>query len=1090
MGPIRFQTFIRKLPNKYDVSNQMSYAEANKMIQNHVAENGGAKANPMIVYALDSQFFPDDLYQELCDDREGNRLPIEYPWLIGLFWIRRFYEFGSGNDHLQCLGNGANIDEVKTRIGNVWKLANPISRDSLIFHCPILKAADAGGVSQVTNGMKFLLKSLRPDFSLGEFYAAIERLESKANTSKGQIKAAECYEKHFVNILRTLQSGNGIGWLAEFNEHPLRLEAVQCEWGLLVNGGIRTIALRVVGRDTVKIQQGEKLYEKGAYRSYAIFTWDELKKAGINPEKAILAAGHKVAPADFEQVRLLRVSRRDHFHQFVATETDEIQAADLWVLTNDRESNPFKLGESPLATLPSRLTESPELYLHKLKLGDLDRSIPKPLSFKGQILVKIGAAPSLLPLSGESEFQFHLDPETWLVFGEETKLELRDFYGIPTNLRWSPNVECRDTGIFLSKKVGETKTTATVLLPERGYRLRVSVVFLPEEMRGSMLSENTYDQDGISWHPQTDFDTLRPRVKGAGLCPGLLTQAGEEPVQVSVPSENVHFWIREGLYTNLCFDTPLIGEKEILQQQLTVECYLPPGLNTVIWGDCIWFTSEEAGYYSLNLNERPTSAVPIAALGLRVKTQSGQEFEILKVKESPTVTVKNEICSIIFHETFRAEDWDYCLVSEGALGGSMGELVASGSCADLNCECHESVARRLLDVEQFHTDEGCSLVLGARGSHRITENPQAFFSKYPERKPTDDFYGPYVIQESNPLRTQESFSQELKGRKSTPILLPVWIRPSWGQKANIQTRSSAGFPEDFLKTDFTQGGLDSILSNALGTGENWLAHKSWGGSMLPDLLEKITSRHQYTKEGGIKPFSWRKMTSCIFLAGLSEITKGKKPDKVWLPLECVGLEHRLLGHGHHTLVQLSNTKCLLNDAPQNPRFLRFLYGGQVQLRYSDSNEFRPLSWEAVTAPTDQPSTPDWWPENGIGDFVGTPPWSAGWKALNSIYYQHIKEAGAALGRGEKGSLAHLFRRLIGWMKISGCSKERRMIFQAAALCRIHSWMGNNFGDERSKEILSVFVSQLWQDSATQKILTNDVLTVDWMLAWLHEPEFN
>ena len=68
----------------------MSYAEANKMIQNHVAENGGAKANPMIVYALDSQFFPDDLYQELCDDREGNRLPIEYPWLIGLFWIRRF----------------------------------------------------------------------------------------------------------------------------------------------------------------------------------------------------------------------------------------------------------------------------------------------------------------------------------------------------------------------------------------------------------------------------------------------------------------------------------------------------------------------------------------------------------------------------------------------------------------------------------------------------------------------------------------------------------------------------------------------------------------------------------------------------------------------------------------------------------------------------------------------------------------------------------------------------------------------------------------------------------------------------------------
>lgn len=1072
----------------------MTYAEANQNIHNHVVNNGGAQANPMIVYALNSEFLRDSIYQKLCGDRDNNRLPVEYPWLLGLFWIRRFYEFGAGNDHLQSLGSGPNIDEVRKRIRNVWKLSNPISRDSLIFHCPILKAADAGGVSQVTNGMKFLLKSLRPDFSLGEFYAAIERLESKANASKGQIKAAECYEKHFVNILRTLQSGNGIGWLAEFNEHPLRLEAVQCEWGLLVNGGIRTIALRVVGRDTVTIQQGAKHYEKGAYRSYAIFTWDELKKAGINPKESILAAGHKVAPADFEQVRLLRVSRRDHFHQFVATETDEIQAAELWVLTNDLESNGFKLGESPLATLPSRLTESPELYLHKLKLGDFDRSIPKPLSFKGQILLKIGAAPSLIPLSGESEFQFHLDPETWLVFGEETELELRDFYGNPTNLRWSPNVECRDTGIFLSKKAGETKTTATVLLPERGYRLRVSVVFLPEEMRDRMITENTYDQDGISWRPQTDSDTLRPRVKGTGLCPGLLTLAGEENIQVSVPSENVHFWIREGLYTDLCFDTLLICGEEILSKQITVECYLPQGLNTVTWGGCIWFTSEEAGYYSFDLSERPKYADHREALGLRVKTQSGHEFEILKVKESPTVTVNKGICSIVFPKTFRVEDWDYCIVSEGALGGSIGEHVAYGGCAELNCDSSESVDQMLLHVEQLHPDEGCSLVLSARDSHSLTDNAQAFFSKHLERKPTDDFYGPYVIQESNPLRTQESFSQELKGRKSTPILLPFWIRPSWGQRANVETRSSAGFPEDFLKTDFTQEGLDSILSASLSGGVNWLAHKSWGASSLTDLLKTIEIRYAISEDGKIrrgKPnFSWRNMMSCILLAGLSEITKGKKPDEVWLPLECVGFEHRLFGHGHHTLVQLSKTKCLLNDAPKSPRSLSFSYGGQVKMRYSDPNEFMPLSWEVVTATSDDLSTPNWWPENKIGNIMLSIPWSAGGVALNSIFYDHIKEAGKLLGRGDIGSLAHLFCRLMDWMKMANYSMERRMIFQAAALCRIHSWMGNNFGDERSKEILSVFVSQLWQDSATQKILTNDVLTVDWMLAWLHEPEFN
>jgi hypothetical protein len=153
-------------------------------------------------------------------------------------------------------------------------------------------------------------------------------------------------------------------------------------------------------------------------------------------------------------------------------------------------------------------------------------------------------------------------------------------------------------------------------------------------------------------------------------------------------------------------------------------------------------------------------------------------------------------------------------------------------------------------------------------------------------------------------------------------------------------------------------------------------------------------------------------------------------------------------------------------------------------------KFMSLSWEPNIAPAEESSLPSWWPENGIGDLVDTPHWSAGWIALNSIYYEHIKEAGEVLGRRNEGNLAHLFQHLIGWMKIAGYSKERRMIFQVAALCRIHSWMGNDFGDERGMEILSVFVSQAWQDPAAQQILTNDILTVDWMLAWLHAPGFN
>lgn len=1093
-------------------------------INGRIREDVGAllrakRVHPLLRYALDPTFeissliVPDEkaktveITPELRDELVKNT--NSYVFVKACLWILKFYRDVNGRDYRMALKDLLDWPErtysdfVKpdSHFRRSWKIGRdnteyerkrePLVTEDIHTECWLLLAEGKGENSKLSRGMEFFLKTLRPDFGVGEFHAVIEQWENTGKASKGQIRAADLYEEDFIDVLRTLQTGEGDGWLAAFNDHPLTMEAVKCEWGLLENGGIRTVALRVVGRDNVMVKQGERSYKKDAYRSYATFTWSELKEAGIDPEKPMIAAANKVTPVDFEDVRLIRVSRKDLFHQFIATDADEIQAAELWALTTSQEPNAFSLGESPLVSSPSRLTESLELYLHKLDLRHLDRSQPIPLRHQGRSRLKIGAAPWLRPSCGESEFQFHLNPETWLVFGEETELELRDFYGDPSNLKWSPNVECRDNRIFMSKDAYETTTTATVLLPERGYRLRVSVVFLPEEMRGSMLSENTYNQDGISWHPQNDLDTLRPRVKGTGLCPGLLTLVGGKPTQISVPSENVHFWIREGLYTDLCFNTPLIGGEEILQKQLTVECYLPPGINTVTWGDCDWFTIEEAGYYSFDLKDLPSPAHPGKSAGLRVRPQSGQEFQILKITESPKVTVDNTVCSISFPSNFNAKDWDYCLVSEGTLGCQMGEFVESGNCYDLDSNPNETGDRRLLNVGRIHPDEGCSMVLCARGSHRITENPQEFFSKHLAAKPTVDFHGPFVIQDSNPLRTKEGFAKELQDRKPTPILLPAWVCPGWGQRATIQTCTSTGFPEDFLKTDFTQGGLDSILSNALGTGENWLAHKSWGGSMLPDLLEKITSRHQYTKEGGIKPFSWRKMVSCGFLAGLSEIIKGKKPNEVWLPLEFVRFEHRVSYlHGHHTVLLLTKRKCSLGDAPRAEHLLRFSYGRQVQLCYSDSIKFMSLSWEPNMAPAVESSLPSWWPENGIGDLVGTPHWSAGWIALNLICYEHIKGAGAVLGRGEKGNLAHLFRHLIGWMKIAGYSKERRMIFQAAILCRIHAWMGSDFGDERSKEILSVFVSQAWQDPTARQILTNDILTVDWMLAWLHAPEFN
>jgi hypothetical protein len=378
--------------------------------------------------------------------------------------------------------------------------------------------------------------------------------------------------------------------------------------------------------------------------------------------------------------------------------------------------------------------------------------------------------------------------------------------------------------------------------------------------------------------------------------------------------------------------------------------------------------------------------------------------------------------------------------------------------------------------------------------HGVTEDPQAFFCRYLAIKPTDNFYGPFSVQDSNPFRTQVSFSEEYQDRTFDRILLPDWMRLDWGHRSTIEAQVSVGIPDGFLAGDFTLQTLGSELSDSLCSGKNWLAHESWGGSKLFGLLDEVENSYAFSESGSIrrgKPaFSWGKIASCGFLAGLPEIMKGKRPNEVWLPLEFVGFEHRSYGHGHHQVLLLSKRQCSLNDAPNIKRSLRFDYGGQVQLRYSDSDEFMDLCWIADTTLVDGELVPSWWPQIGIGEIDSKPNWFSGWKALNRIYDNHIKEAHELIGRGEEGTLSHLLHHLIGWMKISGYSKERCMIFEAAVLCRIHAWLGNGFGDKRSKEILSVFVAEAWRDPTARQILTNDILTFDWMLAWLHASDFN
>jgi hypothetical protein len=237
----------------------MPYHEINLAIFHHITQLGGPGQFPMIVHALDVTLLQYEVYEELNVARNQGMLPLNVPWLIGLFWVRRFYEEGNGLDYNIALGNQRNIEQIKEGIQGVWNLGGLLSRDVLIRQCPILLTANAGDQSQLTRGIKFLTSGLYEGFTEEEFQTRAEELiqrQSQANAAQlnnpryaeAQIQSILQYPKVFSELIGSLLTGEGVGWLGKIANHPLFGQVTLPKWGVYKNGPVACIALRLQTR--------------------------------------------------------------------------------------------------------------------------------------------------------------------------------------------------------------------------------------------------------------------------------------------------------------------------------------------------------------------------------------------------------------------------------------------------------------------------------------------------------------------------------------------------------------------------------------------------------------------------------------------------------------------------------------------------------------------------------------------------------------------------------------------------------------------------------------------------------------------------
>ena len=1064
----------------------MTYSEANLKIKQHLTEVDGIGHNPMIVYALDQDFLPEDVYNQLREYQiRGNIILEGYPWVMGLYWIRRFYEEGTGRNYAQCLGNNP---EVQTQIFTTWRIGDNPNLKDFLFQCPLLHALDAGDASILTHGIRFLARDLDPNFTNEDFKQKridllrrrISSLEKQIQNhqdgfqcefSEPQMQSLEKYPDVFRDILKALLTGQGVGWLARIAIHPLRAEFAIPKWGIQFYGNHGSIALQVQTRaEQISIGQGERSFVLPSHRNLACITQDDLRQRGFNLNNPFNLSGKLVESFQLNSVRLARVSRQSNFHPFVDEKREEIQSAELWAVVPHNQQGMFSYDGAAVNTECFGMTGN---RLLRIDLRNLDRSVPQVLSWNGTNLIRIGASPWLDLVNRQNFINLHDFGDTIIVFGNKSAVQLEDYYGEAANLQWT-GCTTEDGTVMLRPNEVEQTATASVTIPNRG-RIAVCAMFLPEVLYESILNIESSENGRFRFEPESDPAVLRACIVDSGLRPGLLW-IGDQHYRLRIASKVPLYWIRKANVVT-SQDQPLeIGWVDDWKQ-ITVECYLPPGMSCVSWGGASFVEVEGPIHWQIALRDLHFSD---GDEPLKLEIETEKKITPLVFLRLPSIKQNGKIVKIRIPQDFTLINWKYAILQEGRFG-SNGAIVSVGECESLEQTPDGDVIELTIPDFERVNDQGVKLIIWNKTQHNgvatVRENP---FNSWMQGKPATGLIGPFTIQFSNPLRSYAKFVESLRDFPSDEVPVPAWICGDWFKTAEGTPNTSPAWTE-FLLGCFSMDDFGYFLNRCLINRDNWLADPVWAGSSLMQCIQDASLRVR------LNPVVLKSLSkSCSVVFGLNCICDGKKPAEVWLPIEALRFARRGGGHGCHRLIRLTKTQFNLADAPAPNRKIKFKYGNLVQTYFEEPRGWNDLQWDFPTnQKEDRNVPPAWWPGSEVLMNYEKQAWMSAKEVMKDLFDEILGSASQIAGTVDDGRLAFVFKMLHEWMAYEGLSPARIILFEAAVLCRIQAWLGANFGSDRSRDILQNLVSEAWSDDVARDILTRDILTVDWAIAWLH-----
>lgn len=340
---------------------------------------------------------------------------------------------------------------------------------------------------------------------------------------------------------------------------------------------------------------------------------------------------------------------------------------------------------------------------------------------------------------------------------------------------------------------------------------------------------------------------------------------------------------------------------------------------------------------------------------------------------------------------------------------------------------------------------------------------------------------------------RESDILELVGPDGqTTLLGRLTDRPEWCVQEVVMLEGN-NFA-DFLSTNFELGDLQQRIDCMIIDGNPWPASSSWSGSSLNQRFQEIYARCIMSPNYQVRipplvqnPAQVRQFNP--ILDGLFQVSQGSRPVQVWLPAATFRFRPADGPYGYHRLLDRGpiNGQWPLND-PRN-------YVLQCQFAYSGNTEFwlaghqDPLLWKTDLLANALAN------ETNRQVRLGLEP--ACHELIHGYFLAALGWSESLIGGLNDEHLASLFKAVSDTFSQN---PDRVLSFRTAVICRLHARMEAHYpvgiqGDDPIRKldhhrILGMLRGLCWsigQNNDAREIFGSDLLTVDWALAWFHEP---